>query len=1027
MSSTPWWPASIQQARTVSTASNSSGVSQPKRSESKSVDGENMSGASSVSMRSRSFSSGASNGQDADAARKRSYRLATRVANFGSDVSGLQDPSGTVNVPIYQTATFDCRDQDLYDYTRSGNPTRHALQNVCASLEGPDAKAFAFTSGMAALTAVVRLIRPGETILACQDIYGGMHRLLMHAARASGATVRFVETWDVKQVEEAFAKEGQNIKMVCLESPTNPQMRVSNVAEIARIARANDAIVSIDNSMMSPVLMQPLALGADIVVHSATKFMGGHSDVMAGIVAVRDPELAKKIYFMQNAEGSGLAPFDCFLVLRGIKTMALRVREAQKNALAVYEFLVRHPDVIGVNYLKPLHDEQLHIDPVLEDRKRSHGNPDWVNETKTHFEQATGGGALLSFEMRSAEVSQEVIKNLKLFKNTVSFGSCSSLAEIPAQMSHASIPAEMQTMSPALIRLSVGIEDSRDLIADLRHAITLASMKTSEQENSGDAYKLERTQSYGSFPLGESVPPKDHHAVGVSMPSWEDVVKYEEGDPETHAQLSAGYPRFVFLHAVKQLFAKAEELFAAPGERAMVLPSARIALRLQSFLNDPQVRLHDCFAHNAFAVTFPEAHMDKAKKFWQHSGEIVSSRKAAAVLDVIDRTCFENARKGGGRDVRNAQRNDSAEAPDARIPRATPHSGRQVNFAAHSSLKKRIAGIHHEDADNVYLFPTGMAALASTQRLLKLSSQWEEKPLRTVIFGFPYLDTLKLAQLEPLGSGATFFGRGDEEDFVKLRELLERERISGLFCEFPSNPLLKAPDLSRLRALADEFGFAIIMDDSVVGSANVDLTGPQGADIICTSLTKQFSGSGNVMGGSLVLNSQSPLYGVLKSRIDHDHEENLWSEDAQVLLKASADFESRVARTNATTMQLVDHLSKSPLVKSVYHPSCVQTELYDRFKRDAPHAGYGSLFSVVFKEPSHAQRFYNKLQIPKTPGFGTNFSMTCPYTVIAHYHELEWAANFGVDANLVRIWIGLEDPRELVAKFDAALDSCCDL
>ncbi|GBG29388.1 Cystathionine gamma-lyase [Hondaea fermentalgiana] len=949
------------------------------------------------------------------AKRVKAYDIATKVASFGS--GSRKDPTGTVNVPIFQTATFDCREQSQYDYTRSGNPTRHALEELCGSLEGTDARSFAFTSGMAALTAVTRLVKPGDTILACQDIYGGMHRLLMNCAKISGIKINFVETWELDQVEKAFAEEGHRIKLVCLESPTNPQMRVSDIQAISRIARAHDAIVCVDNSIMSPLLMQPLTLGADIVVHSATKFMSGHSDVMAGIVTCKNKELADRIAFVQNAEGSGLAPFDSWLVLRGLKTMALRVAAAQKNALLVYEFLIRHPDVVAVNYLKPLHEEYLQIDAALEEQKRSVANPNWRQETHTHFEQATGGGALLSFEMRDATTSQALIQNLALFKNTVSFGSCSSLAEIPAEMSHASIPAEMQTMSPALVRLSIGIEDSDDLIADLSSAIAAATCS--------NGYKLQRTASYGSFPLGQSLPPKDYHAVGVSMPSWDDVVRYEEGDPNVHAQLSAGYPRFVFLHAVKQLFAKAEELFAHPNERAMVLPSARIALRFQAFLGSKQVDLHDCFAHGAFAATFPEELMPQAKKFWQHSGEIISSRQAAAVLDVIDRTCFENARTRGKREVRKAQTLDKAEAPDARMPPAAPHSAKQADYSSREALLKRIGSIMHENPRNVYLFPTGMAAIASTQRLLKLSSQWEEKPLRTVVFGFPYLDTLKLAQLESsLGSGCTFFGRGDEADFQDLRKLLETERISGLFCEFPSNPLLMAPDLARLRSLADEFGFALIVDDSVVGSSNVDLTGPGGADIICTSLTKQFSGSGNVMGGSLVLNSEGPLYSVLKSRIDHDHEENLWYEDAQVLLKACADLEARVAQTNATTMTLIDHLSKSPHVKKIYHPSCVGTELYDRYKRDVPHAGYGSLFSVVFKNPQHAQRFYNKLQIPKSPGFGTNFSMTCPYTVIAHYNELEWAAEFGVDESLIRIWIGMEDARELVAKFDAALDSC---
>jgi len=917
-----------------------------------------------------------------------------------SDSSVSKDVFGSANVPIYQTATFDCRDQNSYDYTRSGNPTRHALEKLCASIEKGE-HAFAFTSGMSALTSVLRMLVPGQTVLACEDIYGGMHRQLLHACRSSGIKVEFVKTWENKLVEEAFRKF-PGIAMVCLESPTNPQMRVTDIRAVTRIAHGNNAIVSVDNSIMSPILMSPLELGADLVVHSATKFLSGHSDVMAGVVICNDNEIAKKVSFIQNAEGNGLAPFDSWLVLRGMKTLALRVQAAQSNALQVYEYLCNHPCVPSVNYLRPP-DASLHISKKTESTKRGFRNPHWNQEVQLHFSQAHGGGSVLSFEMRTPEASQSVVKHTKLFKNTVSFGSCSSLIEIPSLMSHASIPLEQQTMSPALIRLSVGIEDVSDLIFDLGQAISQADI---------DSSPLERSTS-SSFPLGQTLPPLDEHAVGVSMPLWNDVVAYEEGDPSTHAKLAGGYPRFVFLHSVRQLFAKAESLFADKNtEQAMVFPSARVALRFQQFLNTPGVNVHDCFAHGVFAVTFPKELADTAKKFWQHTGEIISSRQSAAVLEVIERTCYENAQ----------DKKDPAEPEVFRQPHSSSHSSR-------TSLKKRIGTLMCADSADVFLYPTGMAAVSAMQRLLKLISQWESKPLKTVVFGFPYLDTLKLAQLPFVGSGGVhFFGIGDEKDFADLTELLQREKISGLFCEFPSNPLLKAPDLVRLRSLGDEYGFPVIVDDSIVGCCNVNLLTKGGADVVVSSLTKQFSGSGNVMGGSLVLNPHSRFHEVFRSRMMRDHEETLlWHEDADVLLKSSADLESRVAQSNRSTAAIVKELAIHPRIKSVYHPLLENKELYDRFKRDAPYAGYGSMFSLEFKNPEHSKRFYDHLDLPKGPGFGTGFSLVCPYTVIAHYHELEWAAAYGVDANLVRVWIGQEDDRELLAKFHVAMDTCCDI
>lgn len=372
--------------------------------------------------------------------------VSTMVMNFESKF----DPYGAVSTPLYQTATFkqpSAIENGPYDYTRSGNPTRDALESILAKLDKAD-RAFCFTSGMAALTAVVHLLKNGDEILAADDLYGGADRLLSQVVPRSGVLVKRVNTSDLDEVASAF---GPKTKLVWLESPTNPRIQISDIRRIAEMAHAHGALVLVDNSIMSPVLSQPLELGADIVMHSATKFIAGHSDIMAGVLAVKGERLAKEIYFLQNAEGSGLAPFDCWLCLRGIKTMSLRVEKQQENAQKIAEFLASHPRVKKVNYA---------------------GLPGHPGRD-LHYSQAKGAGSVFSFLTGSLALSKHIVETTKYFSITVSFGSVKSLISLPCFMSHASIPAavrEARGLTEDLVRISVGIEDVDDLIADLDNA-----------------------------------------------------------------------------------------------------------------------------------------------------------------------------------------------------------------------------------------------------------------------------------------------------------------------------------------------------------------------------------------------------------------------------------------------------------------------------------------------------------------------------------------------------------------------------
>jgi cystathionine beta-lyase len=357
---------------------------------------------------------------------------------------------GAVSTPIYQTATFrqpTATEWGEYDYSRTANPTRTQLEKKIAQLERAKYGA-AFASGMAAITAVTRLLESGDEVLASDDLYGGSIRLLEQILPRQGISVRYVDTTDLNAVLEAFSL---TTKLILVETPTNPLMRISDIAGLAQIAHSKNALLAVDNTMLSPCLQNPLNFGVDVVIHSATKFLCGHSDVISGAVVTNDEKLYKQLAFVQNAEGSALSPFDSWLLLRGIKTLALRVERQTENAQKVAEFLASRPEVKTIYY------------PGLPD----HPGYD------LHSRQANGGGSVISFTTGDVARSKRVVESTRLCSIAVSFGSVNSSISLPCYMSHASIPESMRSKlapPPDLIRLSVGIEDVEDIIADLEQA-----------------------------------------------------------------------------------------------------------------------------------------------------------------------------------------------------------------------------------------------------------------------------------------------------------------------------------------------------------------------------------------------------------------------------------------------------------------------------------------------------------------------------------------------------------------------------
>lgn len=377
-------------------------------------------------------------------------KTATRCVHLNEN----GDPYSAIVPPIYQTATFrqeSATEFGEYDYTRTANPTRKLLEQQLARLESA-AYASAFSSGMAAITALARRLEIGDEIIAGNDLYGGTVRLLDQVLSRSGIDVNYIDTTDLDKVRASLSSR---TRLLLIETPSNPLFRISDIKAMAELAHSAEAILAVDNSMLSPCFQQPLALGADVVVHSATKFLCGHSDVTAGALITNDPQLHRQFAFQQNAEGAGLAPFDSWLLLRGIKTLVLRTERQNASANVIARFLSEHAAVEQVYYpgLSTHRDHQL------------------------HRRQATGDGAVISFTTSDASVSQRVVSSTQLFAIAVSFGSVNSVISLPCAMSHASIPVSLnQTFAlPAdLVRISVGIEDVDDLIEDLERAFAIA-------------------------------------------------------------------------------------------------------------------------------------------------------------------------------------------------------------------------------------------------------------------------------------------------------------------------------------------------------------------------------------------------------------------------------------------------------------------------------------------------------------------------------------------------------------------------
>jgi cystathionine gamma-synthase len=525
------------------------------------------------------------------------------------------------------------------------------------------------------------------------------------------------------------------------------------------------------------------------------------------------------------------------------------------------------------------------------------------------------------------------------------------------------------------------------------------------------------------------------------------VVGYEEGNPAITSVLKCGYPRFVYHPYVLQLMQAALDRHGRPMEDCLLLPSIHAGRRCQAFLQDAlekndrvsttmtapvetdsRIRLVDLGVANVHAVMFPAQTLAgmEAKAYWQHTGDLVSSRRAEQALTELGvpvgghvtepYTCYSPA--CAGTNV-IATSSDQPESP-------------------YDLLRQRIAEWAQVPPDHVFLTPSGMSTIYKALRSARRYNQQTRTPSpnrsgsnqggTSIVFGFPYLDTLKLcSRTEFCPDGVEFFGHGDQRDLDILERLLaQRQQTSSwcvLFTEVPSNPLLQCPDLEKLRALADQYNFCLAVDDTIGNFLNVDLLQSGLADVVCTSLTKLVSGRGDAMAGSVIFNPNTPKGRWMQEDMlrnnDDDQSGGLFETDAWAILRNSQDFVQRNAKINVTAEALTDWLHQHPDVETVYYPKLI-APFFSKVQRQQ-NGGYGGLFSMVLAPHMCQRTFYDALNVAKGPSLGTNFTLACPYTLLAHYHELDFAMSYNVPPNLIRVAVGLDDAEVLKSKFDQAL------
>ncbi|CAG8478421.1 3782_t:CDS:2 [Racocetra persica] len=566
------------------------------------------------------------------------------------------------------------------------------------------------------------------------------------------------------------------------------------------------------------------------------------------------------------------------------------------------------------------------------------------------------------------------------------------------------------------------------------------------------------TTSYSTPPteVGSPIPANTPHAISVALPTWQDNVDYEEGRERVVNRMLTGYPRFFINKQVEKLMSICEEKFAKPSESCLLFPNRKATEHCRTYLrryfesNNPacfrlaeitivtpdqsksltqgNVTLHIIF--------FPKEAFSVAKSFWQHTGDGISSRLAEFALNILQaksneqytKNLYEVSTKRASfcKRYSNIQtsysRNLDCEPKGTLFTDITSINdsfveqnfyveeryGRNLpmSFAekAKLELRRRIASSlkieeNKDRLDNIISSSVDLSVL--TERLVKDVTENEVFLFPSGMSSIFHAHRFLLTAFPPR-KRCHFYGNGSSSDIDEIESLLESgERVLALFCEFPSNPLCKSPDLKRLRTLADKYDFPIVIDETIGNFVNVKVF--EWADILVSSLTKIFSGD------------------KLKKVINNEYEDLLWGEDAIVLERNSRTFRERIMKINENAEEICELLRNSPKVKKIYYPKYITPEIYLQYK--TVKGGFGGLFSVIFHSDLASQQFFDSLIIAKGPSLGTNFTLACPYTILAHYNELDWASGYGVEPGIIRVSIGLEDKNDLLKRFQQSLDA----
>lgn len=468
--------------------------------------------------------------------------------------------------------------------------------------------------------------------------------------------------------------------------------------------------------------------------------------------------------------------------------------------------------------------------------------------------------------------------------------------------------------------------------------------------------------------------PDDRHAISVCLPTWDAVLGYEEGRDKILKRLRCGYPRFFKHPLVERLFSTAADQLAVESERVVVFPHRAAAQRALRFVEKRTGAAARIVSYDGLqALIVPEAAAVVAMEYWRYTGEIVSSRQA---LDVLD---------GDG-----VWKYDTSE------------------------LRARIAGFGNYSVEDIFLYESGMSGVYAVHRAL--TSMFAGK--KTLQLDFPYVDVLKIQN--HFGAGVVMLNDSIGESFDEALKRISQGEFAAVFCEVPSNPLLRSVDLKRVHQACRDGGVALVVDDTICSVHNVDVA--RYADVVTTSLSKWISGKGDVLAGCVQLVKSSPFYGDLAEFFTDDCEDGsrLYAADAAVLDENSKGFSERMAPVNASALALVGLLQSHPAVDKIWYPSLSTPEFYTQVMREG--AGYGGLLSFTLKNEKKSAKVFDALQISKGPSLGNDFSLACPYTLLAHYDELDWAAGCGVPAHLIRVSIGQEPQQVILSAFQQALE-----